>query len=156
DGVIQQLMDTHRVMRRRNVRALVMGLVASVLIAFSAFSTGSWVRAYLAQLAAEDSRDSEMKARLLEKKERERADERARVATSRQFAALSTSERSRRMDRSLLLAVEALRAAEGSGSENSFEARASLFSALQDRPELTSLFHIKEGYVWSVAFSPDG
>jgi len=74
----------------------------------------------------------------------------ARTATSRQLAALSASERNKHLDCSLLLAVEALHA------DNTFEARDSLFKALQDRPGLESFLHMEEGKVLSVAFSPDG
>jgi len=83
-----------------------------------------------------------------------RASETARtkekLATSRQLAALSVSERNKHLDRSLLLAVEALR------TENTSEARDSLIKALQDRPGLRSFLHTREGDVRSVAFSPDG
>ena len=79
-----------------------------------------------------------------------RAEAIAKIATSRQLAALSVAERDKRFDRSLLLAVEALQA------ENTFEARESLYNALQGRPGLRSFLHTHEGSVWSVAFSPDG
>jgi WD40 repeat protein len=72
-----------------------------------------------------------------------------KIATSRQLAALSVAERDKRFDRSLLLSVEAFQ------FENTFEARESLYNALQVRPKLTSFLHIQEGYVMSVAFSPD-
>ena len=67
-----------------------------------------------------------------------------------EVAAVSASERSKRLDRSLLLAVEALQTA------NTFEARDSLFKALQDRPGLRTFLHVEEGSVFDVAFSPDG
>ncbi len=73
-----------------------------------------------------------------------------RIATSRQLAALSVAERDKRFDRSLLLAVEALRA------ENTFEAREILYQDLQQRPGLSSFLHINEGGDVSLAFSPDG
>jgi len=80
----------------------------------------------------------------------ELAKQQARIATSRRLAAFSASERNKRLDRSLLLAVEALR------TENTFEARDSLFKALQDRPGLRTFLHIEEGFVRGVAVSPDG
>ncbi len=40
--------------------------------------------------------------------------------------------------------------------ENTFEARQSLYDALQSRPELTSFLHMHEGRAQGVAFSPDG
>jgi WD40 repeat protein len=75
---------------------------------------------------------------------------RLRTARSRQLAALSVSERSQRLDRSLLFAMMALQ------TDNTLEARNSLFDALQDRPGLTSFLRFNEGTVSSVAFSPDG
>ena len=81
---------------------------------------------------------------------REHANKQAGIATSRQLASLSASERNKNLDRSLLLAVEAMR------TENTFEARDGLFKALQDRPGLRTFLHIEEGFVRGVAFSPDG
>jgi hypothetical protein len=75
---------------------------------------------------------------------------RARIATSRRLAAVSMSERQKRFDLSLLLAVEARRA------EDTFEARNALLEAVQARPGLRSMLKVKEGSVDSVAFSPDG
>ena len=81
---------------------------------------------------------------------RNRAEERARVALSRQLSALSTTQRTAKLDRSLLLAVEAARA------YDTFEARDSLFRALQDRPGIRQFLHVDAGDVTRVAFSPDG
>jgi WD40 repeat protein len=78
------------------------------------------------------------------------AEHRFKIATSRELAALSTVERSRRQDLSLLLAVEALRI------ENTAEARDSLYNALQERPRLRCYLHIHEAHVGSVAFNPTG
>jgi WD40 repeat protein len=39
---------------------------------------------------------------------------------------------------------------------NTLEARDSLYNALEDRPGLASFLHLNEGFVSSVAFSPDG
>jgi hypothetical protein len=78
------------------------------------------------------------------------AEKQAKIATSRQLAAASRSERSKRFDLSLLLAVEAFR------FDNTFEARNSLLEAVQARPGLRSMLRVQEGFVYSVAFSPDG
>ena len=78
------------------------------------------------------------------------AEARAAIATSRQLASLSVSERNKRLDRSLILAAEAFRSA------NTFEARDSLFKAIQKRPGFRSFLHMEEGYVSSVSFSRDG
>ena len=79
-----------------------------------------------------------------------RAKDQADLATSRQLAALFASERNKRLDRSLLLAVEALRAG------TTVEARESLFLALQARQGLQAFLHLFEGGAGDVAFSPDG
>jgi WD40 repeat protein len=148
--VIRELEDTHKAVRRRNRRALAMGVVATVLIAFSTLSFGLWVRAYLAQRVAEAAQRDAEASRDREKTQRERAEDRARVATSRQLAALSASEQNKNLDFSLILAVEGLQ------TKNTFEARDSLFKALHARPGLRTFLHVKQGEVTSVAFSPDG
>lgn len=150
ETVVQRLVGTHRVMRRRDVRALVVGVVAAVLIAFSTVSTLFGVRAYLAQFSAEDARDAEKRARGLEAQERHLADERARIATSRQLAAMAALERTKRLDRSLLLAAEAFQRAD------TFEARDALFKALHERPNLTCFLQAAQDDVWATAFSPNG
>ena len=73
------------------------------------------------------------------KRATERARAVAKIATSRQLAALSVAERDRRFDRSLLLAVEAFQA------ENTLEARDSLYKALQHRPGLTIVLAYPRG-----------
>ena len=80
------------------------------------------------------------------------------IAESRRLAALSEVERDNRLDRALLLAVEAhdLLACKDHDTANMREARNSLFGALVVRPGLTAFLHSDEGYVSSVAFSPDG
>ena len=84
------------------------------------------------------------------KKNEQVARAQARIATSRQLAALSVSERNKRLDRSLLLAVEALHA------ENTFEARDSLFKALKDRRRLECFLNYPERDITCVALRPDG
>jgi WD40 repeat protein len=81
---------------------------------------------------------------------RQVAEATARTSTSRQLAFMSVAERSRRLDLSLLLAVAALQ------TDNTFEARDSLYQALQERPGLLSFLHVQQGRASSVAFSPDG
>jgi len=100
--------------------------------------------------AALTAEAEERTQRLIAEKATKQAKDQARIATSRQLAALSVSERNKNLDRSLLLAVEALRA------ETTIEARDSLYKALQAVPGLISLLHSSEGYVQDVAFSPDG
>jgi hypothetical protein len=74
----------------------------------------------------------------------------AKIATSRRLAALSVAARDKQLDRSLLLAVEAVR------TENTLEAHESLYNALEDRPGLNSILRTDEPPVRGVAFSPDG
>ena len=102
------------------------------------------------QVVAEKATIQAKAQTLLAEKATERAEAQTRIATSRQLAALSVAERDRRFDRSLLLAVEAIRAG------NTFEARESLYQALRERPGLASFLHVDEGSASSVAFSPDG
>jgi hypothetical protein len=89
---------------------------------------------------------------LLAYKARNDAKAQARTSESRRIAALSESELDKHLDLALLLAVEANRF----GTENTFEARSSLFRALLARPGLTAFLHADEGGVTSVSFSPDG
>jgi WD40 repeat protein len=99
-----------------------------------------------AEAQAEIAREATLKARAatLEAKKQ------ARLRTSIKMAALSSSERNKRLDRSLLLAVEALR------TEKTTETRESLLKALQSRPGLASFLHATLGPVLSVTFSADG
>jgi len=85
-----------------------------------------------------------------EQEARKDAEQNAKTATSRQFAALSVLERDRQLDRSLILGVVAARA------ENTFEARDCLFKAIRDRPGISSFLHTERGNVACVAYSPDG
>ena len=161
---------------RRLVAALVAVAAVAVVLAVVAFiQRGQASRASLladeqtkearkqTEIALEASRKAKQQAEFADKakKEAERqtgiaqaateqANAVARIATSRQLAALSVADGDKRFDRSLLLAVEALRV------ENTFEARDSLYNALRGRPGLTSFLHIEAGTVHSVAFSPDG
>src|SRR5262249_28407840 len=84
------------------------------------------------------------------KRYQEQAEAQTSIADSRRLAALSVSVRNKRLDLSLLLAAEALH------TDYTFEARDSLYKALQERPGLESFFHAGEGAVTGVAFSPDG
>ena len=112
---------------RQLARNLVVGVVVASVLALIAIGTGFYA--------------------IIKKNE---ANTKAGIANSRQLAAVSASERNHRLDRSLLLAVEALQSA------NTFEARDSLFKALHDRPGLRTFLHIEKGDVGGVSFSPDG
>jgi WD40 repeat protein len=99
--------------------------------------------------AQDQARKAENAARLANENE-QKAKAQARLANARRIAAFAESEREKRLDRSLILAVEAL------GIENTYETRNSLFDTLYTRPEVTSFLHTSEGDVKDVAFSPDG
>ena len=78
------------------------------------------------------------------------ADQRGRIALSRQLAAQSGNQLQRNLDLALLFSVAAL------DVERTVEARGALFAALQNEPRLAALLHGNERTVWSVALSPDG
>ncbi|HXF60362.1 MAG TPA: hypothetical protein VNK95_02020 [Caldilineaceae bacterium] len=82
--------------------------------------------------------------------ERDRAEQQAQVALSRQLAAQALNL-TNDLDLGLLLSLEANRAAPGS-----FESRSSLLSLLQTSPQLTTFLHGHNAIVFDVAVSPDG
>ena len=132
----------HRLSRRILMAAVVAGVLAIV----------AGVETWQANKARTETRESALAASqsaAQEKAQRQIKDQ-ARVAISRRLAMSSASERDKRLDRALLLAVEAL------GIENTFEARDCLFKALQAWPGLAAFLHAEMGLVSSVAFSPDG
>jgi WD40 repeat protein len=107
-------------------------------------------------LAYKERRDANFAATAATKSEnkaieaRKRAEDQSRIAESRRVAALSELERGKRLDRALLLAVEAVRI------EETTEARDALFRTFVARPGISSFLHTFEGHVRSVAFSRDG
>jgi WD40 repeat protein/serine/threonine protein kinase len=81
--------------------------------------------------------------------ERDRADQQARIARSRELSVTSLTNGDR-LDLSLLLSLEALNIAD------TFEARSSLLTALQAEPHLLAWLAGHTDGVRTVAFSPDG
>jgi chemotaxis protein histidine kinase CheA len=152
-----------RLGRRFLVAAVVAGMLAVGLVGLAIWANKA---NHESQIAAEKATKSENKAienltiavaetnradqaaRLAQTNE-EKAKAQARIATSRQLAALSVAARNKRLDRSLLLAIEALL------TQNTLESLDSLYRALQSQPGITSFLHINRGSVQSVAFSPD-
>ena len=132
----QRLKEQEESNRRLRKRAYALGGILALTVGVALLAANRW-------LAAD-------KATGIANEKTQLAEDRLKIATSRQLAALSTSEGNKRLDRSLLLAVEALQ------TENTFEARESLYKALQERPGVRCFLHIKEGNDPSVAFSPDG
>ncbi len=139
--------------RKKQLRLKVFAGGVSVLLAI-AILLGIYANSERLQAIAQ-TKEAERQTKEAEKqtkqanKNEDVAKDQARIANSRQLAAVSASERNNRLDRSLLLAVEAMQT-------NTFEARDSLFKALHDQPALRTFLHIEEGGVQSVAFSPDG
>jgi WD40 repeat protein len=79
------------------------------------------------------------------------AQERARVALSRQLSVLAEKERAQgSLQRALLLSAAGYRAAP------THEATQSLYRALADQPQLLAFLSGHRDDVWSLAFSPDG
>src|SRR5262249_191030 len=130
--------------------AIAMGVALVIMAGAVVWAFNSTIRANrnetLAKNNEEKAKTSEIQPKkqtqeaLVQKKSadeaKQAAEKQAKIASSRQLAALSASERNKNLARSLLMAVEAVRAA------NTFEARDSLFKALQDRPGLTSFLHV--------------
>ena len=81
---------------------------------------------------ARTAEEKEKKERVIAEEETKKAQDQARIAESRRLAALSELERDNRLDRALLLAVEAhdLLACKDHDTANMREARNSLFGAL--------------------------
>lgn len=82
--------------------------------------------------------------------QRNQAEDRGRLALSRQIAAVATSMGEADIEEKLLVAVAAQRA----GATD--EARAALQRAMAQVPQLEAVLPRQAGKVWSVAVSPDG
>jgi WD40 repeat protein len=149
-GVLEQLTHTYRVMRRRDVRALVLLVVAAVLTGFAAFATLSYANALTERNAALRAAEAEGRAKDRANEERNRAVREARIAEAGRLAALADANRDKRLDLAALLAVEAVR------TEPTPNTRSALLSVLQARPRIRTFLHGDTGRVTSVAFSPDG
>ncbi|MEQ8677369.1 MAG: protein kinase [Aggregatilineales bacterium] len=121
-------------------------LIAGIFIAF-ALSLFAFDQRGAAQTNASNAQTQASIALV----ERDRADQSARIAQSREIAvqalvALDDNE----VDRALLLSAEAFRIAD------TYEARNSLLTSLVASPRLITMMHGHNDDVWSVAFSPDG
>lgn len=82
--------------------------------------------------------------------ERDRADEQANIALSRQLAAQSGALMGSQYDLALLLSVESRR------PYDTVEARSSLQIALEHEPRLTTILREHQEQVYAATFSPDG
>jgi hypothetical protein len=119
-------------------------LVAAVVAGVLAVASGG-----LALWANKARNEADIASGLAKANEQE-AKAQAIISDSRRIAALSESERDKRLDRALLLAVEALKV------KPTFEARNALFRALCIRSELKSIWHDDRFNRLYVAFNPDG
>jgi WD40 repeat protein len=126
-----------RVDRRRRRRATT---ILSVLLVFALVSAGVAIQ--------QQSFAQQQAARRQE--EARRAEDAAALATSRQLAAAATSSVQTRLDRSMLLSLEAIRA------RDTPEARSALLTGLEHSPQITSFLHSDLGATNAVTFSPDG
>ena len=133
----QQALDRDR----RNNR-LIRGLaVVALLIAIVAAALAFWAGAERNRASAEAARANAAA---------DLADVQAKIALSRQLAAQATSLMNDQYDLALLLSVEARR------TYDTLEARSSLQSALEYKPQLTTILREHHQQVNAVAFSPDG
>ncbi|HEV3121427.1 MAG TPA: toll/interleukin-1 receptor domain-containing protein [Isosphaeraceae bacterium] len=133
---------------RRLARSLALGFVVASLLAVAAIGMGGY--ALVKREQASKAAAVAQAQTLVAQKATLKAKAQARIATSRQLAALSMAEQDKRIDRSLLLAVAALQ------TENTSEARDSLYNALQGKPGLRTLLHVDHGFPGVAAISPDG
>lgn len=112
--------------------------------------------AMVAMIDAEEQRDradasaeTALSAQAEAELERDRADNQAEIALARQLAAQSTTLLNSQPDLALLLSLEAV------NRLDSPETQASLLTALQNNPRLTTFLHAANG-LQEVRFSPDG
>ena len=130
--------------KRKRLQRLTLGLAVATVISLIAVwyayqERGDAITQRDAAKTASDKAKAQAKKAIenegIAKTQTEVAEAQARLANSRQVAAMSVSERNNRLDRSLILAVEAL------GIADTDEARMSLFGALSARPGLSCSLH---------------
>jgi WD40 repeat protein len=126
--------------RRLSHRLLVSAVVAG-LFAITSAGLAIWANsaATAAKKESQRARQAELEARTQTK-----------LAESRRVAALSASEIDRHLDRSLILAVEAIKI------EDTREARKSLLNGLLARPGILAFLQSEGDVVEDVVLSPDG
>jgi WD40 repeat protein/serine/threonine protein kinase len=131
-----------RLERNRQLRFLIANAAAIIFVLLALAALQQRNRAEEASRAADDARATAVV-------ERDRADQEALIAHSRELAALAMNENSN-VNTALLLSLEALKAAD------TFEARHSLMSLLQQYSRLKTTLTGHTDTIRSVAFSPDG
>ena len=148
-GIVYEELERQK---RLGFRFLVSAIVAGVL-AVAAGGLGFWAN-YARQVAKAETKRADDAARL--------AEARAKIAESRRIAALSDAERGKRLDLSLMFAVEAqnvlekLEEQESLSPRDKLEARNSLFRSLQDRPRILSILSLADVESTTAAISPKG
>jgi WD40 repeat protein len=145
-----------RIAREKSQRRM-LRLLASCLAVAALGASAVGVYALIQRDEANDKANAaftaeakEKNQRLIAEKATAKAESQTRLAVSGRLSMISRAERDKRFDRSLLLAATAFQ------TENTIEARDSLFQALQGRPGLTSFLHCTDGYLVKAVFSPDG
>jgi WD40 repeat protein/serine/threonine protein kinase/energy-coupling factor transporter ATP-binding protein EcfA2 len=127
-------------LRKRAARRVQLFIAA--LVVFSLVALTLAVFAVDRQQRAENARATSVA-------ERDRADEQAKISRSRELA-VTALRNIEQLDQTLLLSLEALKAAD------TFEARNSLLTALQSNPHLAVFLSGHQDAVRSVTFSADG
>jgi WD40 repeat protein len=158
NDVVRDLIRTYSVVRRRNVRALIVMGLAFCLTGFAAFATASWANAILARITAEAAADRESKARTRADQERARAEQnerlaiqRAKESDSRRLALLSGElHLNRRYDAAFLVAAKAFEIS------RTPEAKDALYNRLNAAPPLRAFLHGHDRPISALAFSPSG
>jgi hypothetical protein len=108
DETIDELIRTHRVLRRRSLRALISVIPVLLVIAFATFATYQWGAAVLAKHDAERSRDLERIAR--DKETEQRKEAQTNLAANWNMLSLSAVERENDPLTALLFACAAAEA----------------------------------------------
>ena len=84
--ILDELIRTHKVLRRRNLRALLLLVPILLVVSFAAVSTYQWSDAAASKHDAELSRDDEKRARVRAERERKEAIRQRNIATAQKLA----------------------------------------------------------------------
>lgn len=102
---VDELIRTHKVLRKRNLRALLTLIPAIIVALFAAFATYQWGDALVAKQSALDAFEEEKKAKENEIKQRTKAETNYRIAEARRLSleskTLSTEDRKAALNLSL-------------------------------------------------------
>lgn len=144
--VVERLTHTYRVMRRRDIRAIVLGVLAVILVGFAAFAAASWGNAILERNAAESAAVHEKKARADAVSQRNEATRRGNESESRRLATVASTELSEgRWETAILLSVIACRTAP------TVDAKSSFLSSLQSSATFESILRTDNDSITALA-----